>query len=65
MDSELSASTLVETFEKYDTANDSSTGATLQDVDIEKNLLKNFLESQAGQMGTTGIFIMSQDCFFS
>lgn len=54
LDAELSASTLVETFEKYNSESNVRPSASLSDVDIEKNLLKNFLESQAGQMGTTG-----------
>lgn len=43
---ELSQSTLIESFERYDD--------TLADVDIEKNLLTNLLESHASQMGSSG-----------
>ena len=46
MDLELSQSTLIESFERYD--------PNSYDVDIEKNLLTNLLESHASQMGVAG-----------
>ena len=54
LDTELSSTTLVETFEKYGPDDQHPPSASLQDVDIEKNLLKSLLDSQASQMGTTG-----------
>ena len=51
MDNELSSSTLLDTFERNEAEDGTS---TLADVNVEENLLKNFLESHASQMGSTG-----------
>ena len=44
---------MMETFEMHSSP---KTGASLHDVDIDKNLLKNFLESHSSQLGTSGRF---------
>jgi hypothetical protein len=45
LDDELADSTLAESFERYDGS---------EGIDVEKNLLKNLLESHASQMGSSG-----------
>ena len=53
MDAELSGTTMHETFERQGDKKETR-GDEYYDVDVEKNLLTNLLESHAGQMGGAG-----------
>jgi hypothetical protein len=52
---ELENTTLMETFERYGReGGDGEEGERYGEIDVEKNLLKNLLESHASQMGQAG-----------
>jgi hypothetical protein len=51
MDAELSGTTMLDSFERQGKSDGDD---SYYEVDVEKNLLKNLLESHAGTMGGTG-----------
>ena len=56
MESELAGSTMHQTFERYADSQKATSDDddVFYEVDVDKNLLKNLLESHAGQMGGSG-----------